>query len=121
MLRHRRRAIAEGRIDDGSDAEGDFIFKGRATICTPMGSPSGERSNRNDCGGRGQRVEPLRVTHGVKVLDRRPSMVQRALAVTERGNAGDRAEQNGKRAHLFERLRAQQVELGPCVRADQSR
>ena len=89
--------------------------KGRATICTPMGSPSGDRPTGTTAAGAASVLNHCVCRTGVKVLDSAAVDGPGSLAVAKRRNAGHRAQQDRKRAHFLEHFRAQQVELRPCV------
>jgi hypothetical protein len=69
LLGHRRGTIAKCGIDDGGDAEDNFILIGAAGDLDADGKALGRLSDGNDGGGRAERIEPLGVADGVEVVD----------------------------------------------------
>jgi hypothetical protein len=60
--------VPERRIHNGRNPSAVSSSNGRATICTPIGNPSGELPHRHHRRRRSQHVEPLRVPHRIEVL-----------------------------------------------------
>src|SRR5271157_3468356 len=67
--RNRRRSIAKCMIDDRCDLEHSFIFEWAAGQLHPDGQSLWRTADSYDRCRRSQQIEPLRIAHGIEILD----------------------------------------------------
>ena len=99
---HRRGLVTEVVLDSGGDAEHGFVLIRTTRDLYSDGQTFGRTPDRYDSGGRAEQVEPLRVSHGVQILDLPTDHGPLPFAMMEGGNTTDRHEQDGELTHFIE-------------------
>ena len=107
------RAVAEVGLEGSGDFEHQLIGKGPAGDLHADGQAFGGLADGDDGGGSAEKIEPLRVAHGVEVGDGLALDGPAALAGAEGGDGANGAQQEGEGPHFVEELGADFVGADP--------